>query len=452
MNKIKAFILFVLVFWAVSCKKEKTVVKENPVIQEIIDEVRNRPEVFNIRISADEIKSKAEVMFSDKDDEEKGGKHILLHHDLRGFRVNELLEFHLTNDKKLRVRNFLPYTFKNVTILLDINGYKNPIKFITFDEIPSFVWYEAKLPLKKEETFFEDVTGKTISLENLNRISHNRIKFSVKTNDPMWGKISVIKARTLITFHDYKNIMWDIPRASDARVYIPMMVNAFYLFSSEEFKTQIKNAPYDFYNGGGEKVESFSDALTNSCVDRKYQVFYNLNVLTHDFIINSFLSIPHLKLGVIKLTQARGAQGLGGGSTFGIIRTAMDNYSKSAWWNVVRNLNIWRGPCSDINTFSHELGHCAGYGHLGNMTYSLGRKIAFQKYLNPEKTKIVIKVVKGSKEYYDAINLNNREEEQKGFVPVFIVTYQKLLKENKLPFSSYPYVKEQIKLVQGIDK
>ncbi len=368
-----ALIPLLLLFLAASCTKEEIAYKE---VEEIIV-----PTIINIEAS--DIEANSTKMFTDADNNKKDGKIILYNDDLRSFYVNEMLEIKAIEGNKFRIRNFLPYTFENLEVFVSTKGLDAPIKIAKIEKIPALSWYETELPFTEKEMFFEDKNNNIISVEKFDKIMPKELKISLEGEDPMLKKVKSIILKTRYTFRHYNEPgKWDTLYASDARNYLPLIFNMAYIFSSDDFENDVKNAPYDFKN--------------------------NDKVLDKDAIVKGYRSIALQRLGIV---IKPGLGGLGGGATFGIRREYMDNSrgNKDPYYTPIDLKSSWaRFP---LEAWIHEFGHVVGYGHNGNMTY------------------------------FGA----NKDGDLEGLPPIVMSIYQKMLKSKELPFTKYPYNKTSSK-------
>lgn len=388
----------------VSCQKDD--VEKKIVQKEVIKEVPEAIEVTKLVITAAEMSSKGIEMFTDADNEEKDGKMVLYNDDLRSFKINQMLEIKPIAGNKFRIRNFVPYTFKDLSIILKINGLDTPIKLGTVAEIPAFYFYEGELPLAEEEVFFEDVNGEKISLERFKRLSISDMKLSFEGSDPMLKKINKIDVEIDYTFRDYNQPgKWDKLYAEDAKRYMPFLCNMWYVFCSEKFKHNLYNYRYEFRHGWKDGLtadEKKIDNTTNPWTEAREEQH---NVVTPDEVYSRLRQKRLQHLGIV---IQPGVNGYGGGNTYGIARWIM----KGTFANTK---NIFFGTDIDyaksvylrqpMEAFVHEFAHVLGYGHTGNMTYSY--------------------------DYNGTIS--------KGFVPLFAETYRQMQLEKDLPFMDYPY-------------
>ncbi|AWL79431.1 hypothetical protein [Capnocytophaga canimorsus] len=333
LRKLKLLAVVVFVF---SCTKTEIKHKDiEKLIEYPITEVQ--------KINISDIQKLGNEMFTKKDEEIIDDQKILYNKDLRGFKINEMLEIKLLGNNKYRIRNFLPHTFKNLELIISNDSFSSPIPIASFDEFPALYEYEGVLPFSEKETFFIDKKGEKVSVENFQNIPISDLNLYFETNDPMFAKIKSIRLETFYTFADYKQPgKWDKVTVDDAKNYLPLVLNMAYVFSSDAFEKAILEAPYDFTD--------------------------NKKVLDRKQVIKSLRTPPRQILGII---IEPGTGGLGGGSTFGVRREYINN-PKNAFYKEI-NLNDRWGSGLVTNVWIHEFGHVAGYGHDGNMTYFAGK-------------------------------------------------------------------------------
>lgn len=404
MNKVamKKFLFSVFLLCCIACQRNEVDFKEvtQGVQEEVIKQVVKPFEPTKIEVSAEEIIANGTVMFTDADNEIKDGKMILQTEELRAFHTNKFLEIKAISGNKYQIRNFLPYSFKNLIVLLNVKGIDVPVKLGTVEEIPAFYSYQADLPLLEGEMFFENLNGEKVSLARLKKLPLTDFSLSFGGDDPMLAKINTIKTDVYYRFTEYNQPnKWDRVYANDARNYIPILCNFWYVLSSETFKDKLFNAPYalrhwwaDENNRDGSKEENHQE-------------------ITKEEVYNRIQQKRTQNLGII---VEPGLGGLGGGEAFGVRREYLtENYNnkKSVFYST--NLNFYHQlfDVFPMDAFVHEFGHVLGYGHTGNMTY-------YYK----------------DKEYKD-------ENSIRGFVPLFMNAYRELQGKKDLPFMEYPYKK-----------
>lgn len=374
--------------------------------KETIKEVQRPFEAVKINISAEDMTTNGEEMFTDADNELRNGTAVLYTDELRSFHINRMLDIRPIAGNKFRIRNFVPHTFKDLTIIMSIRGLDAPIKLGTIAEIPALYSYEGDLPLAEEEVFFEDTNGDKVSLERFKRLALSDIKLSFEGSDPMLEKINKIDVDIYYTFSLNYNQpgKWDRPTPDDAKRFLPFLCNMWYVFCSEKFKDNLYNYRYDFrhnWKDGLTAAQRTVDA-SNPWTEAREQ---DHKIITPDEIYSRLRQKRTQHLGMI---VQPGVNGLGGGTAYGIARWIMKGTfgsTKNMFWGTdvdyARSVYL-RQP---MEAFVHEFGHVLDYGHTGNMTYSY--------------------------DYNGTV--------AKGFVPLFAETYREMQLAKDLPFLDYPY-------------
>lgn len=339
----KIQIVFCVVLLSFACAKDQKQVEEVERIVEVEVEkqvIKDIPTQPVQQVLLSEVQANGSPMFTDADEQEVAGKKILYNDEFRSFRVNQMLEVKVVKNT-CRIRNFLPYTFRNIELLMNARGFKAPIKIAQIEEFPALYEYSFDLPFSEGEVFFENIHGDKVSLQNFTNINPAEVQFSFVGTDPMLDKLKTIKLNTLYCFRPYNQSGWDRLTVEDARNYLPIVVNMAYMFSSDEFEKKVHDYPYDFRN--------------------------NDNVLDRAKVVRSFRDIARQDLGIV---SEPGVGGLGGGSTFGVRREYLKN-PNSAFYKESNLKQPWFSSVV-MNVWIHEFGHVAGYGHNGNMTYFEG--------------------------------------------------------------------------------
>lgn len=361
------------------------------VEKEVLIEVPKNLTPTKVEISSQEIVDNGSVMFTPDDEQVINGKKILYTDELRAFKSNAMLEA-VQIGNKFRVRNFLPYTFRNLELHIHIKGLPKPLKFATFAEIPAHAFYEGELPFKNEKIFLEDIDGKIISLERSLKLRKEDISLSFEGQDPMLAKLKTINIDHYYTFgYNYNQPgKWDALTLTDARNYLPLICNFAYVLSSDEFKEALLNAPYELEEG-----------CTNCPSSTP---LYNAVAKTE--VYRRILLTRTQNLGII---VQPGLGGLGGGDAFGVRREYLTkdfSGQTSVFYN--KNINYYHSSFLrfPMEAFVHEYGHVLGYTHSGNMTY-----------------------------FYQ----DNATQTLKGFVPLFMYVYRQMQETERLPFNEYPY-------------
>ncbi len=343
------------------------------------------------------VEEKTQFMFTPKDDTEIfEEKPTLYSKDLRGFYVNNLLEFSITEDKKLRLRNILPHTFKDITLFAHVKNSGKKLKLKSFESIEPFVFADFTFKLDK------------LGLKQAD-ISKENISFELESSDAMLAKIKQITIPTryqIGLYGTWDNATkthtnqegWERIFAKDVKNFIPLITNMSFVLSSQEFKNSARNAHFEFSNNcRHQKDGTIPD--NGTCVK-----------LDPEEIITRFTSVGHQNIGLVSKVA-----GLGGGSTFGMGKVYISD-PKSVYYEYnVKGMEESLSIRNPLEVYAHEFAHVCGYGHEGNMTY-----IGSYVYPNGDESK-------------------KDERKLAGMASLIGYLYQDLLLKKKLPFNSYPY-------------
>ncbi len=176
----------------------------------------------------------------------------------RGFHVNNIFSIkEIVIDKKnyIQIKNPIPYKFENIVVEVEVNGSFFELFKLPF--IDSFT--EILIPLndfRELEFFLRD-----------NRLNYfDNLKLSSK--DELLSKLNKIKAKNFISFKYYVGGNWNQIKSSHARLYIPAIINIYYMLSTKEFEQEYFKSKYKFYDNNkknlldSEKKEIFNKTLT----------------------------------------------------------------------------------------------------------------------------------------------------------------------------------------------
>jgi hypothetical protein len=263
----------------------------------------------------------------------------------RAFNVRNLLQIAADDNEYIKVTNYSPIAFKNITIYAKLNNYPERIKLVTLDSVASLSEFRYKSPLIGTDKSYYTETGKWVNISGLQ--SMGGATLSVDSPDPLFVKLKNLKTNWTVHFSIKGNNLdenapgaggWWIMNPVHCRENIVLFTNLAYLFSSDEFKQNFL-AYEGLINNDG------------SPIDRAQR----------EKIYNQIINWSNFETGLVK-----GVNGLGGGNTFGLAEFVL----------------FWQYQDIGDVTF-HELGHCLGFGHSSNMTYPSADGKAFFKVCLP---------------------------------------------------------------------
>ena len=277
-------------------------------------------------VNAADIAQKQKIMFQDDEPES-----VLFDSNQRGFYLNAMLQVSKIDRNKFRIRNFLPRKFNDVEIYFKNANTTAPIKILVLEELAALAEVEIDLPFDGGSLRFEDEDGNAESYA-ASDLKTDDYTLSVDVPDNfLFHRMKTIKNKTFISFGKYGTGNWGTTTAEHIRLYLPILANMAYLYSSEKFRTRFMDFPHVLYDNGG-------------------------NPINREAVYQSMLSVPRQVIGV-----TTGVEGLGGGSAFGIHQRFLTG---DEYYN---QLSRWAFEC-----WSHEFGHVIGFSHSSNMTYRGG--------------------------------------------------------------------------------
>ena len=266
---------------------------------------------------------------------------IVTNASLRSFRTDELIQIRSLDKNKLRITSYSAMPILNMQIYCKINGVDNldaEFLMLTIDSLPGFGQFDYQPAFTKKEASYKTGDGKYISFyqEYFTTID---FKFSIKSDDEHFQKISTIKSSWNISFSNFhwngvgETGNWREMSAIYAREWVAIMTNYAYMVSTPEYKEIILNYKKvlsgDLYGNGG---------VTDVFTQERYEALYS------HLLANTTFLLGRTGMG----------GGLGGGTTLGADHWIFYSHyvSFEGWHTVI-----------------HEMSHCMGYSHDSNMTY-----------------------------------------------------------------------------------
>ncbi len=252
---------------------------------------------------------------------------VYFNNSQRSFYVNQPLQLTLDDNHYFQLRFYSPRKLSNVTIWAKIDGYEEAFKFMELEEIRPFQQLRIHIPFATKDLTAYTRSGKKIQIMANRYLTEENFTFEVESDDPYYKKLQSIKCKWQITFSGYSgdgNWKYKLlpPHAREA---VALALNMSYMYSSEIFEMAL---------------QEFGPLHKDN----------NKTVIDKDLLLKQVLNHSGLRFG-----HCSGVNGLGGGITYGLNE-----------WCYIEH---YADDTNETHTAFHELAHCLGYGHNGNMTY-----------------------------------------------------------------------------------
>ncbi|WP_104624841.1 hypothetical protein [Helicobacter felis] len=236
--------------------------------------------------------------------------------------------------KGLEIKNFLPYTLKNVAIYMKTpQGQK--VKVGTIVTLPK--WTQTWVNLDILPALANTQTGASFNIEATSA--------SDPTTTRVVNALNQISVNLDLHFAQAPDSKWLTPTPKQAEELTDMMLNLAYLLSSQAFANNVLHAGFPFYND----------------VNKNGQP---IGIIPPQKVLEVYRSSANIALGILSpVANQQGIDGLGGPGVLGVQPYRINPKDASIW------TNYKNGDAEPMDTILHEFGHTKGYGHEGNMTY-----------------------------------------------------------------------------------
>ena len=268
----------------------------------------------------------------------------------RWFRMNELVQAIIKSENEIQISLYSPVGLSDVKIYAKIPNYEKRFVLYHFSYIPAFHRSTHIIPLTEGNHDYELENGNAVTIEQIQGFANGSIEFSVESSDPLFKKLSKIKSKHLVQFHDQYHI-------NELGKYLPMnpvlakeavtlMINFSYALSHPLYYDTFMN--FDRYKReqaerAGTKVNGALDWHGNDAdTDGKYD--YLSKVKIEETYWN------WLDSRTIYTAMVGGDAALGGGP---LVSSWESTYVSSHW---VGGVAVW----------THEYAHHIGHGHSSN--------------------------------------------------------------------------------------
>ena len=283
---------------------------------------------FTVREYSFDTDDNSKLMFQDD------GVKELMTSEKRLYEIDKVIRVRPIDAFTIEVANFAPIDIEDIFITADIEGVESKIKLFKIDKIRAHAIQEIKYSFLSEETKFIGVDGEEVDLSSYRTegILADKVVFDFIGESELVKKLKTLSRLSWnIRYHDFtkhvKHTSFISPK--NIRRFSAIMINLGYTFASKAFEEAflkehlVKN-----------------DGITVMTTEEKKELYKKL-------LDTEFLECGEVSVG----------EGLAriGGSMFRLSEVVLRNFLTDK-----RN-----------DVAPHEFGHCLGYDHSSNMTYSI---------------------------------------------------------------------------------
>lgn len=249
---------------------------------------------------------------------------LLFNRNQRSFRVNAPLQISVTENQEFLFRFYSPRGIKNVIVWATIEGYEKELRFAEFTHIHPFQEFRIKIPFINNDKIYSTREGEEVIVSATPEINAKDFKFRIESADPVYQGMINVKPKWNIWFGKYSGSNWGSFGPHLAREAVALSLNMAAMFSTSLFEQELDKWKGKLINNGNiVDINTLKKQITNHsgfCFGRVVNVV-----------------------------------GLGGGNTYGLGEYVY--------------LTHYADDANGSDTPYHEMAHCLGYGHSGNMTY-----------------------------------------------------------------------------------